>query len=357
MPIIITDDDAARLLSIPEAIEAMRVAFRDLAEGKAVNPPRLRYSTDTADPKRRYFANIHAGAVQTYQIACVRAGSHFMLMDGNSGQRRTLDNPDPVNWSIIILYDLANGEPLAFMHETHLSGFRVGATTGLAVAECARPDAEVLGLFGTGNQAFPNCRAICAVRPIRRVKVLQPERCAPRGFQGADGGREGRGRFGGRSARGRARRPHRVLRHQCGGAGAQGRMAGARPDGGDHRQFRRDRDAQRSRRGHLRARRATSSSTTGRASSPTGRSSFCTRSRRASSSASRCTNWATSSPARSRCGRAPDRILYYKNNTGLAIQFAACGAILYRKLSLKGTNRTIPRDWFASQKYSIPPAG
>ena len=30
MPIIITDEDAARLLSIPEAIEAMRVAFRDL---------------------------------------------------------------------------------------------------------------------------------------------------------------------------------------------------------------------------------------------------------------------------------------------------------------------------------------
>ena len=43
MPIVITDEDAARLLSIPEAIEAMRVAFRDLAEGKAINPPRLRY--------------------------------------------------------------------------------------------------------------------------------------------------------------------------------------------------------------------------------------------------------------------------------------------------------------------------
>ena len=63
MPIIITDEDAIRLLSIPEAIEAMRVAFRDLAKGKAVNPPRLRYSSDTPDPKRRYFANIHAGAV------------------------------------------------------------------------------------------------------------------------------------------------------------------------------------------------------------------------------------------------------------------------------------------------------
>jgi hypothetical protein len=55
--------------------------------------------------------------------------------------------------------------------------------------------------------------------------------------------------------------------------------------------------------------------------------------------------------------QTPGEILYYKNNTGFAIQFAACGAILYKKLLAEGTNRTIPRDWFASQKYSIPPTG
>jgi ornithine cyclodeaminase/alanine dehydrogenase-like protein (mu-crystallin family) len=73
MSIIIIDEDAKRLLSIPEAIEAMRVAFRDLSDGRAVNPPRLRYTAGTPDP--------------------------------------------------------------------------------------AREDAEVLGLFGTGMQAAPNCRA------------------------------------------------------------------------------------------------------------------------------------------------------------------------------------------------------
>jgi hypothetical protein len=37
-----------------------------------------------------------------------------------------------------------------------------------------------------------------------------------------------------------------------------------------------------------------------------------------------------------------DDIVFYKNNTGLAMQFAACGAILHRKLLAEGTNRTIP---------------
>jgi ornithine cyclodeaminase/alanine dehydrogenase-like protein (mu-crystallin family) len=46
----------------------------------------------------------------------------------------------------------------------------------------------------------------------------------------------------------------------------------------------------------------------------------------------------------------PDAIVYYKNNTGLAMQFAACGAILHRKLAVEGTTRTIPLEWFASER-------
>jgi hypothetical protein len=72
MPIVINDEDAERLLSIPEAIEAMEVAFRDLAEGRAVNAPRLRSDIARPDLAHRCYSNIHAGAVGTYRVACVR---------------------------------------------------------------------------------------------------------------------------------------------------------------------------------------------------------------------------------------------------------------------------------------------
>src|SRR5262245_925312 len=180
MSIIITDQDAERLLSIPEAIEAMRVAFRDLSDGRAVNPPRLRYSAPTPDPARRYTANIHAGAVESAGVACVRAGSAFAPAQQVEGRKVTV--ADDVNYTVIILYDLRTGEPLAFMHETYLSGLRVGATSALAVDEVARPDASVLGLFGTGQQALPGCRAICAVRPIKRVQVFSPNSAHRRAF-------------------------------------------------------------------------------------------------------------------------------------------------------------------------------
>jgi ornithine cyclodeaminase/alanine dehydrogenase-like protein (mu-crystallin family) len=162
MPIVITDADAARLLSIPEAIEAMRVAFRDLAEARAVNPPRLRYGIETPDGGRRYTANIHAGAVQSYSVACVRAGSNFTVAT-NDPQRKALADPDAPNWTIIVLYDLTTGEPLAFMHESYLSGLRVGATS--ARWRSPRSPARMPRCWASSAQGSRPCRV--AGRSVR----------------------------------------------------------------------------------------------------------------------------------------------------------------------------------------------
>jgi alanine dehydrogenase len=174
MTIIITDDHVKRLLSMPECIEAMRIAFEDFSKGSAVNRPRVRYLAEHPDPTRRYFANVHVGAVPSLGIACVRAGSQIMQPPGPDNPRRIYENPRAFNWGVVILYSIETAEPVAFLHEFYLSGLRVGATTGLAVSRFARPEATNLGLFGTGKQARQALEAILAVRPIKRVHVYSP---------------------------------------------------------------------------------------------------------------------------------------------------------------------------------------
>jgi ornithine cyclodeaminase/alanine dehydrogenase-like protein (mu-crystallin family) len=54
-----------------------------------------------------------------------------------------------------------------------------------------------------------------------------------------------------------------------------------------------------------------------------------------------------------RFGQPPRRgpgqgIIYYKNNSGLAIQFAAAGGMIYHKALAEGSQRTIPTDWLGS---------
>lgn len=174
MPIFITDDDVKRLLSFEECIEAMRVCFSDFAAGDAVSRPRMRYTTRNNVPGQRYFANVHIGAVPSLGIACVRAGSNTIIPPSPGNERRTFAGRDSYNWGLVILYSTDTAESLAIMNEFEVQRMRVGATNALAVDLMARPDVAKIGLFGTGSQARSALDAVCTIRPVREVTVFSP---------------------------------------------------------------------------------------------------------------------------------------------------------------------------------------
>ncbi len=176
MTLIITGHDVKRLLTMKECVEAMRLTFQDFSNGTAVNRPRVRYLAQGTDPKKRYWANVHVGAAPSAGIACVRAGSQIKVVNETGGGPKMLnENPRPFNWGLVIFYSIDTAEPLALMHEFELSGMRVGATSAAAVDQVARPDAATLGLFGSGKQSRSALEAICAVRDIRRVNIYSPD--------------------------------------------------------------------------------------------------------------------------------------------------------------------------------------
>lgn len=352
MPIVITDDDARRLLTMPECIDAMRTCFRDFAEEKAVSLPRVRYTIESGEPDRTYYANVHVGAVPSFGMACVRAGTHIIDESAYDGGRRSMKNPEPFNWTVVILYDIKTSEPLAFMHESHVSGVRVGATTGAAVDEIAREDAAVLGILGTGRQARAHCEAICTVRPIRRVNVFSPNAEHLNDFIS------------------RAARPGVEI--------VAVPDARAVVDGADIVCCATNTTEPVVFGDWLRDGQIVISIVN---SDPTGTRSEVDEATFARASDIVINDWDSVyvnnqieliepidaglvdrervhllgdiMAGRVEVKSRPDNIVYYKNNTGLAMQFAAAGSILYKKLSQGGTNRVIPRDWLASEKYGI----
>lgn len=352
MPLVITDDDARRLLPMDECIDAMRTCFLDLAEGKAVSLPRVRYLVDTSDPAKRYYANVHVGAVPSFGMACVRAGTHLIETEGYESDRRRMSNPEPFNWTVVILYDIDTSEPVAFMHESYISGVRVGATAGAAAAHVARDDAHTLGVLGTGRQAAAHLEAICTVRPIERVKVYSPNekhlsdfitRMARNGVEIVAGTGE-----------------EDVVRGAdiicCATNTARPVLLGDWLENGQMVISIVNSDA-------TVTRREVDDATLIRSDDII------------------ITDWDSVYANKQielieliedgrvdtekihllgdvLSGRAevksrPDNIVYYKNNTGLAMQFAAAGAIIYPKLKKEGTNRVIPREWLAAEQYGI----
>jgi alanine dehydrogenase len=132
-------------------IAQMRLAFETMKAGKAINQPRRRLILPTGSVLHQMAGSCGPYfATKIYSSNLRHGGLHEMF---------------------VILYDSETGRPLAFIEANNLSLIRTGAATGYAVELLAAPDAEVLGIIGSGAQARTQVDAIRAVRPIAVVRV------------------------------------------------------------------------------------------------------------------------------------------------------------------------------------------
>jgi len=143
------EEDVRELLPMRDAIGAMRDAFAALAEGRAINQSRRRLILDTG-------ATLHsmAGAY----------GNYF-------GTKFYSTHPKYGVYFYFVLFDAATAQPLAWMEANHLGQIRTGAASGYATDLLANPQAETLGVIGSGFQARTQVEAIRAVRPIKNIIV------------------------------------------------------------------------------------------------------------------------------------------------------------------------------------------
>jgi ornithine cyclodeaminase/alanine dehydrogenase-like protein (mu-crystallin family) len=72
---------------------------------------------------------------------------------------------------VVLLFDAAHGRLLAIADASSITAIRTAAVSGLATRMLAREDASTLGILGAGVLALPHIAAVCAVRPITRVRL------------------------------------------------------------------------------------------------------------------------------------------------------------------------------------------
>ena len=146
MPVYITEADVDATLTMADALRLLDAAARQIADGSAMNAPRQRVSAGGAMLQVLPAALDGRVAHKSYTVAA--RGAKF--------------------W--VTLYS-AGGEMLAIIEANRLGQLRTGAASGLATRYLARPNAGSLGTIGTGYQARTQIEAICAVRPIERIRV------------------------------------------------------------------------------------------------------------------------------------------------------------------------------------------
>jgi ornithine cyclodeaminase/alanine dehydrogenase-like protein (mu-crystallin family) len=161
---ILGADDVRKCCTMPQAIEAMKVAFSNLSAGKADVP--LRTNLPVTEQTQSLCMPVSIDNYPTFGLKAVSI---------------TTDNNDrglPMIHGVVLLFDSTTGEPRCLIDGEFLTSLRTGAASGLATDLLADPAASHLVVFGTGRQATSQVEAVVAVRTIETVTIVSrsPER-------------------------------------------------------------------------------------------------------------------------------------------------------------------------------------
>ncbi len=177
---VLTNDEIRQVLTMPDCLAALEVAYRDHARGQAAGgTTRVETVVPTFEPEVMYEFTSNEGAVPAFGVMALRCNSNHMLMrtlDGAVRKERLPSAPGGRYVGLILLFSLADLRLLAILQDGFISAMRVGATNALAARELARADAGCVGLLGSGDQAQTQLLGLAAVRPLRRVNVFSPSR-------------------------------------------------------------------------------------------------------------------------------------------------------------------------------------
>lgn len=159
MTLYLTEQDVAKLLTMPEAIEALHGAFGRQAMGEVINQPRRRLHLPEGTFHSMVAADLGLDLFGIKAYASFRPRTRFL----------------------VLLYSAHNGDLMAMIEADRLGQIRTGAASGVATRYLARQGGPLnVGIFGTGWQAQSQLEAVCATRKIARVVAYgrDPERRA-----------------------------------------------------------------------------------------------------------------------------------------------------------------------------------
>lgn len=157
--VILNKKQINKIVAMNEAIEAMKTAFVQLSNGKAIIPTRL--STDVPDK------NATSLVMPAYSLDSPYYTVKVVSVNYSNPQKGL-----PLLHSSVQVFDASKGNMVATLDGESVTAIRTGAVSGLATGMLAKKDAKVGAVFGTGVQAKSQVEAILAVKNLEKILVF-----------------------------------------------------------------------------------------------------------------------------------------------------------------------------------------
>jgi len=177
MTLILSNDDVEKVLTMRECIAVMEEAYTELADGRGVSRTRSDCFTPTTRADALYSLKSMDGVAPKLGVGAVRINSDIITWPkrGNAMRReKVAAAPNNRYVGLVLLFSVENGEPLAILPDGVIQRIRVGAANGIAIKHLARAEAKRIGLLGSGWQAGAQLMAACTVRDVTSIRCFSP---------------------------------------------------------------------------------------------------------------------------------------------------------------------------------------
>jgi ornithine cyclodeaminase len=162
--IILSAAEVRQALPMGEVIQAMKAAYAALSNGQAELPLRTQLPVPTHEAVTLFmpvFLNDAHG-----EALAVKVVSLFP---------HNISNGLPLIHAVVLVLEANTGKPFALLEGSTLTALRTGAASGAATDLLARPDSQVVAIFGAGVQGRTQLEAVCTVRPIKTGWIFDSE--------------------------------------------------------------------------------------------------------------------------------------------------------------------------------------
>lgn len=171
--LVLARSQVEELLDLDALVEAVAAAQADLSAGLASMPPRIAALV----PEQEGLLGVMPAYLPSAGLACKLVSLFPRNRDRHTHQ------------AAIMVFDPANGTPVALMDGTYITATRTAAASALATRLLAREDASVLAVLGSGVQAHSHARALARVRDFTEVRVAARDRAKAEALAAELGGR------------------------------------------------------------------------------------------------------------------------------------------------------------------------
>jgi len=168
--LLVNPQEIRGIVTMAEAVEAVRLGFREWGENPQLNAPRRRIHIPSG-----VRVSVHQGGVPAAKATGLMTHCEWVKPMAGEQVYPRLNHP------VIVLYDSTEGELKGIIvgeitcaelpQNIAVTGLRTAATSAVGTDLLARPDATSLGLFGAAGQTKNHLLALMQVRKLKTVKV------------------------------------------------------------------------------------------------------------------------------------------------------------------------------------------